>query len=115
MKVKEVERIEGVRRGVIGLIRLWKCVEKPKAPGAKSTISIRMGSARKTRAVRPYGVARLDSRRKGTVRRGSLTGRDKPEGTRQKSDPPARAQKRQTQDPGSKTEPGAPSASLYFP
>jgi hypothetical protein len=28
MRVTEVERFEGVRRGVIGLIRLWKSVEK---------------------------------------------------------------------------------------
>ncbi len=28
MRVAEVERIEGVGRGVMGLIRLWKCVEK---------------------------------------------------------------------------------------
>ena len=30
MGVAEVERFEGVGRGVIGLIRLWKCVEKSK-------------------------------------------------------------------------------------
>ena len=28
MVVAEVERFEGVGRGVIGLMRLWKCVEK---------------------------------------------------------------------------------------
>jgi len=28
MVVAEVEEFEGVGRGVIGLIRLWKCVEK---------------------------------------------------------------------------------------
>ena len=25
---REVERFEGVGRGVMGLLRLWKCVEK---------------------------------------------------------------------------------------
>jgi hypothetical protein len=28
MRLAEVARFEGVGRGVIGLIRLWKCVEK---------------------------------------------------------------------------------------
>jgi hypothetical protein len=28
MGVAEVERFEGVGRGVMGLLRLWKCVEK---------------------------------------------------------------------------------------
>ena len=28
MEVEEVEGIEGVRQGVMGLLRLWKCVEK---------------------------------------------------------------------------------------
>ena len=31
----EVESFEGVGRGVMGLIRLWKCVEKSEDPGAK--------------------------------------------------------------------------------
>jgi len=31
MGVEEVEGIDGVRRGVMGLLRLWKCVEKLKA------------------------------------------------------------------------------------
>ena len=35
MGLAEVERFEGVGRGVMGLLRLWKCVEKSKAPGAK--------------------------------------------------------------------------------
>lgn len=30
MRLEEVERVEGVGRGVIGLIWLWKCVEKSK-------------------------------------------------------------------------------------
>lgn len=36
MKVEEVERFEGVGRGVIGLLWLWKCVEKSKAGGAEA-------------------------------------------------------------------------------
>lgn len=28
MRVTEVEAFEGVGRGVIGMLRLWKCVEK---------------------------------------------------------------------------------------
>jgi hypothetical protein len=28
MRVAEVEGFEGVGRGVMGLLRLWKCVEK---------------------------------------------------------------------------------------
>jgi hypothetical protein len=28
MRLEEVERFEGVGRGVIGLLWLWKCVEK---------------------------------------------------------------------------------------
>ena len=28
MRVAEVEGFEGVRRGVMDLLRLWKCVEK---------------------------------------------------------------------------------------
>jgi len=28
MRDAEVERFEGVERGVMGLLRLWKCVEK---------------------------------------------------------------------------------------
>jgi hypothetical protein len=30
--MEEVERFEGVGRGVMGLLRLWKCVEKSKVP-----------------------------------------------------------------------------------
>jgi hypothetical protein len=36
MGVAEVERIEGVGRGVMGLLWLWKCVEKSKAPAMKA-------------------------------------------------------------------------------
>jgi len=36
MGVAEVERFEGVGRGVMGLIRLRKCVEKSKSLGPKS-------------------------------------------------------------------------------
>jgi hypothetical protein len=32
MRVAEVERFEGVGRGVMGLLRLWKCVEKSEDP-----------------------------------------------------------------------------------
>jgi hypothetical protein len=28
MRLKEVERFEGVGRGVMGLLRMWKCVEE---------------------------------------------------------------------------------------
>ena len=35
MALGQVEGREGVGRGVVSLIRLWKCVEKSKAPGAK--------------------------------------------------------------------------------
>jgi hypothetical protein len=31
MGVAEVERFEGVGRGVMGLLRLWKCVGESKA------------------------------------------------------------------------------------
>ena len=35
MGLGQVEAAQGVGRGVVGLIRLWKCVENSKAPGAK--------------------------------------------------------------------------------
>ncbi len=35
MGVAEVERFEGVGRGVLGLPWLWKCVEKSKVPPLK--------------------------------------------------------------------------------
>lgn len=37
MGVAEVARFEGVGRGVIGLIRLWKCVEKSEDPRVEPT------------------------------------------------------------------------------
>ncbi len=37
MAVEEVDGIERVGRGVMGLLWLWKCVEKSKAPHVKPT------------------------------------------------------------------------------
>ncbi len=38
MGVPEVEGFEGVGRGVMGLLRLWKCVENSKDPGSKTNL-----------------------------------------------------------------------------
>jgi hypothetical protein len=35
MQVMEVKGLEGVGRALIGLIRLWKSVEKPEEPASK--------------------------------------------------------------------------------
>ena len=37
MKDTEVEGFEGVERGLMGLLRLWKCVEKSNCPRLKPT------------------------------------------------------------------------------
>jgi hypothetical protein len=38
MRLAEVESFEGVGRGVIGLVRLWKCVEKSKTRALEKAV-----------------------------------------------------------------------------